>query len=174
MAQTDIFVRREQAADYSEIRCLVRDAFAGAEHSDSDEHNLIDRIRDSDEYIGNLSLVAVMNGRIAGHVMFSSIHVGNVAAVALAPLAVRTGFQGKGIGRALVKCGHDIAREMGYPYSVVLGYPGYYSRFGYVRAADFGIAPTFEVPEECFMICPFVDSTRVPSGIVRYSGAFLL
>lgn len=42
-----IQIRRENQEDYQQIRELVREAFALAEHSDGDEHNLIERIRHS-------------------------------------------------------------------------------------------------------------------------------
>ena len=72
-----IYIRQERPEDYSEIRSLVKEAFAMAEHSDGDEHNLIDRIRMSDEYIPELSLVAVMDDAVVGHIMFSKILIGN-------------------------------------------------------------------------------------------------
>lgn len=39
-----MIIRPEQECDYDEIRSVVKRSFAGAEHTDSDEHNLIDRL----------------------------------------------------------------------------------------------------------------------------------
>ena len=61
--------------------------------------------------------------------------------------------------------------KQGYGFSVVLGYPGYYSRFGYTAASEFGIKPTFEAPDEYFMVCKF-DVNILEPGIVGYSKAF--
>ena len=52
----DIKIRQERQKDYQQIRDLVREAFAHAEHSDGDEHNLIERIRLSPDYIRNYRL----------------------------------------------------------------------------------------------------------------------
>ena len=93
----DIPIRQERLEDYQQIRELVRKAFALAEHSDGDEHNLIERLRLSPEYIPELSLVAVSGDIILGHIMFSKISVGQTEAIALAPLAVRSDLQRKGI-----------------------------------------------------------------------------
>ena len=89
----DIQIRQERQEDFQQVRDLVREAFALAEHSDGDEHNLIERIRLSSGYIPELSLVAVAGDFVLGHVMFSKISVGQSEAVALAPLAVRFGKQ---------------------------------------------------------------------------------
>lgn len=67
----DIKIRQERQKDYQQIRDLVREAFARAEHSDGDEHNLIERIRLFPDYIPELSLVAESDDIILGHIMFS-------------------------------------------------------------------------------------------------------
>ena len=40
---------------------------------------------------------------------------------------------------------------MGYEFSILLGYPNYYSRFGYEPAENFAIKSPFEVSSEYFM-----------------------
>ncbi|MEI6046854.1 MAG: N-acetyltransferase, partial [Chloroflexota bacterium] len=58
-----------------------------------------------------------------------------VWAVLLAPIAVDPDYQGEGIGSRLVEAGHRIARLKGYSFSMLLGYPDYYSRLGYLPRA---------------------------------------
>ena len=166
-----IYIRQERPEDYSEIRSLVKEAFAMAEHSDGDEHNLIDRIRMSDEYIPELSLVAVMDDAVVGHIMFSKILIGNETAIAPAPVSVSVGFQRMGIGKLLINTGQEIARALGYTCSVVLGSPDYYARFGYGKASAFGVVPPFDVNDEYYMVCRLAERD-VPRGVVRYSKAF--
>lgn len=170
--EMDIKIRQEQQEDYLQIRNLVRDAFAFAEHADGDEHNLIERLRLSSEYIAELSLVAVSGDVVIGHIMFSKMSVGRSEAIALAPLAVRPDWQRKGIGKLLVTAGHDQARRMGYSSSVVLGSPDYYSKFGYEKASNCGIIAPFDVPDECYMVCDLGKSCDLPKGYVKYSDAF--
>jgi len=168
----DIQIRQERQEDHPQIRDLVRDAFALARHSDGDEHNLIEKLRLSPEYIPELSLVAVSGDIVLGYIMFSKISVGQSDAVALAPLAVRPDRQRKGIGKLLVAAGHEQARRMGYPCSVVLGDPLYYSGFGYVKASDYGIIAPFDVPDEYYMVSDIGNTGDIPKGTVRYSDAF--
>lgn len=165
-----VIIRGEREADFDAIRLVVKEAFAGAEHTDGDEHNLVDRLRLTVDYVPELSLVAEIGGRIVGHIMFSLIHIGNTEAMALAPLAVLPSFQNRGIGQLLIKAGHQRAKAEGYCCSVVLGSPEFYSKSGYLPASSFGIKAPFDVPSQFYQVCPLVKS--VPEGTVRYSAAF--
>lgn len=165
-----VVIRAEQLCDFDEIRTVVKTAFAAAEHTDGDEHNLVDRLRCTEEYIPELSFVAKIKGKIVGYAMFSQINIGISKAIALAPLAVLPGFQNQGIGRALIEAGHLKAKEGDYYCSVVLGSPEYYSKSGYLSALPFGIEAPFEVPTQFYMVFPF--KRKLPHGTVRYSQAF--
>lgn len=163
-------IRPEREQDFDEIRELVKTAFAGAPHTDGDEHNLVDRLRCTDEYIPALSLIAEIGGTIAGFAMFSRINIADAEAIALAPLAVLPEFQNQGIGRALIEYGHRKAEELGYCCSVVLGEPEYYSQSGYRMSLPLGITAPFDVQPQYYMVCPL--KAEVPRGTVRYSQAF--
>lgn len=163
-------IRKEQKSDYDSIRDMIKNAFMTAEHTDGDEHNLVDRLRLTEDYIPGLSLVAEVNGIPAGYIMFSRIYIGSRQAIAFAPLAVHPDFQNRGIGRSLIQYGHKKAQESGYSCSVVLGSPAYYAESGYLRASDFGIIAPFDMPSEYYMVYPLMPP--VPEGIVRYSPAF--
>lgn len=165
-----VVIRTARLCDFDEIRTVVKTAFAGAEHTDGDEHNLVDRLRCTEEYIPELSLVAEIKGIIAGYAMFSQINIGISKGIALAPLAVLPGFQNRGIGRALIEAGHRKAKEGDYCCSVVLGSPEYYSKSGYLPALQYGIKAPFEVPTQFYMVFPL--KPRLPRGTVRYSQAF--
>ena len=169
-----IKIRLEIESDYPAIRELVKKAFSSAAYTDGDEHNLIDRIRNSEEYIPELSLVAVSDEKPVGYIMFTRILIGGREAVALAPLAVDTEMQNIGIGKLLIEAGHTIARHLEFPCSVVLGDPGFYSKSGYLRASDYNITPPFDISDEYYMLCPFCDISLLPKGVVKYSDAFRL
>lgn len=165
-----LVIRTERQCDFDEIRTVVKTAFVGAEHTDGDEHNLVDRLRYTEEYIPELSFVAEIKGKIVGYAMFSQIYIGINKAIALAPLAVLPDFQNQGIGRALIETGHRKAKEEDYYCSVVLGSPEYYSKAGYLPALSFEIAAPFEIPPQFYMVFPL--KSQLPHGTVRYSQAF--
>jgi predicted N-acetyltransferase YhbS len=92
-------------------------------------------LRQRKDFDPELSLVAEENGEVVGHVLFSPYRVqllGEVVkAVNLAPLAISPTRQKTGIGGQLIQAGHQLAREKGYAFSLLLGHPTYYPRFGY-------------------------------------------
>ena len=73
----NIILRPEREFDREAIRLMVKEAFENAEYSDGDEHNLVDRLRLSAEYIPELALVAECESEIVGFVMFTRISVGS-------------------------------------------------------------------------------------------------
>ena len=64
--QVMITIRQETPADHAEIYSLIQTAFASAEHRDGNEQDLVDALRKSEAFIPELSLVAQLDGRIAG------------------------------------------------------------------------------------------------------------
>lgn len=169
-----IKIRTEEPRDHSVVESLITAAFAEAEHSDGNEAELVRTLRQSPAFIPALSLVAEVDGTVAGHILFTKISIGNgqTGGIALAPLAVLPQYQRQGIGAALISRGHAVAREMGYAVSVVLGSPDYYPRHGYVPASRFGIQAPAEGLEEYYMACPLTAGAGIPQGVVTYDTAF--
>lgn len=165
-------IRPETPGDYETICRVVRKAFENAEHRDGDEHNLVCRLRGSEAYIPELSLVAETGGKIVGSIMFSRLKVGQTVQLALAPLAVLPGFQKRGIGAGLINEGHRLARQQGYEFSILLGSPDYYRRFGYEPAQNFGIRCPFDVPGEYFMALNLLGRKTTLNGRIEYPKAF--
>ena len=97
------------------------------------EANLVDALRDSG--FAEVSLVAEVDGKVVGHILFSRAaivtNVGTVDALSLAPMAVLPSHQRQGIGSRLVEAGLQACRERGYKIVVVLGHPEFYRRFGF-------------------------------------------
>lgn len=165
-------IRQENPNDYEDVYKVVKEAFANAAFSDGDEQDLVVRLRQSGSFVPELSLVAVENKKIVGHILFTRAFVGSVAVLALAPLSVLPQYQKKGIGLSLIKQGHDAASRLGYEYSVVLGHAEYYPRAGYVPADRYGIQAPFEVENENFMAICLKGTGENLNGVIRYDGAF--
>ena len=136
----DIKIRSEHISDYNGIANVHYEAFLGW-HPDSQfvsEFLLVDLLRHNSMYDPELSLVAELEGRIVGHVLFSPftfIVLGvEQRGVVLAPAAVKPEFQRKGIGGMLIEEGHKRAKEKGFTFSLLCGHEGYYPRFGYKQS----------------------------------------
>ena len=83
--------------------------------------------------------------RTVGHVLLSRM-TAPVRALALAPLAVATDWQRRGIGTALVEAALERARAAGSQAVFVLGDPAYYRRFGFRADLAAGFASPYAGP----------------------------
>ncbi len=134
MNPVDLIIRAEAPPDFDGIREVNRLAFTGEA-----EARLVDALRLGGH--DRLSLVAECECQIVGHVFFSDLSIltasGTVLALSLAPLAVVPSHQNRGIGSSLVSEGLRISRNAGHRIIIVLGHPGFYSRFGFsAKMAD--------------------------------------
>lgn len=170
--ETRITVRQETPEDYEEVYELIREAFAEAEHADGNEQDLVTALRNGSAFIPELSLVAERNGKPAGHILFTKAKVGNAEVLVLAPLSVKPQYQRQGIGTALMKEGHRIAKELGYQYALVLGDKKYYERAGYLPAEQLGIEVPQGMPSESFLAMKLQEHAEAISGSVTYAKEF--
>lgn len=165
-------IRQEQPADRDAVYRVIRSAFANAEHRDGNEQDLAAALRRSGAFLPELSLVAVEDGKIVGHILFTRARAGGTEVLALAPLSVLPEYQNRGTGLALIRRGHETAARLGYGYSVVLGHPGYYPRAGYVPASRYGIKAPFPVEDACFMAARLREDAEPSDGLMEYDRAF--
>ena len=142
-------IRREAPQDVSAIHHVNKQAF-GREN----EAKLVDKLRNRG--VLTISLVALQDSEIVGHIAFSPVRVetgrSRFEATTLAPLAVLPAYQRKGIGSQLVGAGLEECRHLGHEIVVLVGHPDYYPRFGFVQAKTKGLECEFEVPDEAWMV----------------------
>ena len=123
-----------------------------------------------------VSLVAVAEEAVLGHILFSAAHLsaGEDAAgtgefppaALLAPLAVTPAAQKRGIGSALIAAGLQRLAADGIGVVFVLGYPAYYSRHGFTPAGRQGFEAPYPIaPEnaEAWMVQTLNPGTAQPS-----------
>ncbi|MFG2001510.1 GNAT family N-acetyltransferase [Spirillospora sp. NPDC048911] len=165
---TEWKTRPETGRDVPAVRRVVEAAFPTAQEAD-----LVDALREDAAWLPGLSWVAEdPDGEVAGHALLTRCHVGDEAALALAPVAVLPAHQRRGAGGAAVRAALGAARERGERLVVVLGHPEYYPRFGFVRASALGIRTSFEVPDEALMALVLGGAGPVPAGTIRYAAPF--
>lgn len=164
-------IRKETPADYAAVREVNESAFG-----QNVEATIVEKLRvKCDEFI---SLVAVKDSKVVGHIMFSPVLIKNdgkqIKGMALGPMAVMPELQNHGIGSRLVNTGIAMLEKSHCPFIIVLGHDKYYPRFGFKIASKFGLKPQWEgVPDEAFMVL-FLDKsiTKNTSGIVYYREEF--
>lgn len=166
-----LIIRPEKQLDYRAIAKVHNLAF-----KQEDEAKLVERIRASNLYIPQLSLVAEIDNKIIGHIMFSYIDLvddqESIKVLALAPISVLPEYQNRGVGSELIKKGVEIAANLSAPLIIVLGYFEFYSRFGFVPSVNYGIEIPFPVPKEAFMVKLLHDCQKWDKAKVIYPSAF--
>ena len=165
-----LIVRNEKPEDIAAIHEVNEKAFGQPA-----EANLVDALRANGKVI--LSLVAVQDDRVVGHILFSPVAIESekesFAAVGLAPLAVLPEHQNQGVGSRLVRAGLDECRKALHESVVVLGHPEYYPRFGFAPASRYGIKSEYDVRDEVFMIMELREGALAGrSGTVKYQPEF--
>ena len=159
-------VRAEQPGDADAIRGVHAASFPTPA-----EARLVDLLRQAGHL--SISLVAVLDDAVIGHVAFSPVTVATGAmGVGLAPVAVLAQHRCKGIAARLIEAGLAACREAHFGWAVVLGDSQYYSRFGFRPARDFGLfdeyrgGPAFQAME----LTP--GGPPLGAGPVRYGPEF--
>lgn len=160
-------IRDEVPSDASAISEVTVSAFSGMEISNHTEHFMVEALREAGAL--SESLVAVVGERVVGHIAFSPVVMsdGTPEWYGLGPVSVLPGFQGKGIGGALIREGLSRLRGLGARGCCLVGHPGYYGRFGFSNAGELSHEG---VPPEAFFVLPFTGD--VPRGEVVFHPAF--
>ena len=161
-----IEIREELTTDTGAIREVNRQAFGQGQ-----EGHIVDALRSNGAAL--LSLVAVVDGQIVGHIMYSPATIDHVTGAGLAPMAVLPEYQRQGIGSQLVETGNQKLKDSGCPFIVVLGHADYYPRFGFQPASNFGLHCQWPVPDNVFMAL-ILDTGKMQgvSGLVKYRDEF--
>jgi putative acetyltransferase len=142
-----VLIRRERRDDLAAIHSVTAAAFRGEPHSappvepggDPGEVALLSRLRGDAAWIPPLSLVAIENGLVVGHVVCTRAHVDDQPALGLGPLSVLPNRQRTGIGSALMHAVLGAADALGERLVGLVGEPAYYHRFGFVPAQSTGV-----------------------------------
>jgi putative acetyltransferase len=162
-----IEIREERPDDMAAVRELNRRAFG-----QDQESNIVDALRANGAAL--LSLVATMDDRVVGHIIYSSLSIGdNVSGAALGPIAVLPEHQRQGIGSKLIEAGNRKLKDAGCPFIIVVGHADYYPRFGFRPASEHGIKCEWDVPDDVFMLL-VLDQAKMEgvSGLATYRHEF--
>lgn len=162
-----IVIRSETDADVSAITEVTVAAFKTLEISNHTEQFIVEALRAAKAL--TVSLVAEVDGRIAGHIAFSPVTIsdGTRNWYGLGPVSVLPAYQRQGIGKALIREGLSRLKEMNAEGCCLVGHPEYYRKFGFKNIAGLVLVG---VPQEFFFALPFHGN--IPQGTVAFHEGF--
>lgn len=165
----ELDVRTERPGDEPAVHALNVAAFP----TDA-EARLVDALRGNGALM--LSLVAVLDGVLVGHLACSPVTVDadgrRAHGVGLAPMAVAPAHQRQGIGARLIEEGLRAMRAHGHPFCVVLGHRDYYPRHGFVPARTRGLRWEHGHDDAFFVQALSPGGLDGVTGVVRYRPEF--
>ncbi len=122
------------------------------------------------------AFVAEQDGDVVGHVQLSRAWVDArqlVDVLVLSPLGVAPPHQRHGIGAALCRAAVNAAIRIGAPALFLEGDPAYYSRLGWERASDHGVAaPSARIPDAAFQVIVLPTWDTWMTGALVYNDTF--
>ena len=154
----NLIIRAEKPADYMDTELMAMRSFWNKYGPAADEHFLIRIIRESKDYIPEISRVAEYEGRIVGAVYYTKAWIvdGDVKhdIVTFGPLAVEPTMEGNDIGGALIRETIKLAKEAGFSGIALMGEPYYYPRFGFERGVNYGLTDEHGNTYDSLMVLP--------------------
>ena len=168
-----IQIRIETTREYSDVEQLTELAFGHAA-----EAKLVRTVREKN-LLNPISLIAVWDTTIIGHVLFSKISISGTnesdLLFGLGPISVHPEHQRQGIGSALIREGLSTCESSGSLACFVHGSPTYYQRFGFRNAYQAGFWYKKDENNRAFQVI-FWDNAdqHLPRSEVRYAEAFNL
>ena len=147
-------IRKARETDLEDVCRIARAAFSAA-FGDSEGDmvaELIENILNDRTALPRLSLVAIQQGVLVGHILFSKAIIegasSTLSASLLTPLGVVPKAQSTGIGSRLIDEGLRHLRQTGVEIVFVLGHPEYYPRHGFVPALPLGLEAPYPIPKK--------------------------
>ena len=163
----NLIIRNENLADHAVISDVIEQAFNDQQYSSHTEQFIVNALRDAQQL--TISLVAVLNQEIVGHIAISpvSISSGIEGWFGLGPIAVSPKWQQHGVGSALMQAALKQLKAIAAAGCVVLGDPRFYAKFGFQPINSLVLE---DVPAEYFQALSF--DGKFPQGMVTYHAAF--
>lgn len=134
----------EQKNDYRIVEELTREAFWNVHKPGCDEHYLVHLLRNQKDFIPELDLVAELDGKVVGNIMYAKSFLldeyGNKKeCLTFGPLSIHPDYQRKGIGKALLMYSFNQAIQMGYDSIVIFGHPSNYISSGFKSCKRYNV-----------------------------------
>ena len=139
-----IIIRTETPADYRTVENLTREAFWNQYMPGCDEHYMVHKMRDHEDFVPQLSLVVEKDGQIIASIQYTHSKLVDENGqekqiLSFGPISVLPAFQRQGYGKALIEESFRRAASMGYEAVVIFGNPGNYVSRGFKSCRKYNV-----------------------------------
>ncbi len=162
----NITIRPETENDHRVVEELTRAAFWNLYVPGCNEHYLVHRMRTHADFLTELNVVAEVEGRVVGSIMYTrSSLVGpndeRLETVTFGPVSVLQEFQRRGIGSALIRHTAAAVKAQGIPAIIIFGNPSNYVSLGFVGSKRFHISMPDGTFPASMLVLPFREDLLI-------------
>ena len=156
--KNDFNIRLEKAKDHREVENLTREAFWNVYRPGCVEHYILHTFRKDPAFVPELDFVMEKGGRLIGHVMYARSEIcaddsRRIPIMTFGPISIRPDLQRQGLGKYLLDCSMELAKDLGAGALCIEGNIDFYGKSGFVVAGTKGIRYHGEPEQE---IVPYV------------------
>lgn len=140
----NIVIRLEKKEERHEVENLVRESFWNVYRPGCLEHFLLHELRNDADFVPQLDLVMLLDGRIIGQNVFVRAAIKSdggedLPIMTMGPICIAPEFKRQGYGKILLDYSLERAKEMGCGAVCFEGSIGFYGKSGFTYASEFGI-----------------------------------
>ena len=140
----NIIIRNETPADYRKVEHLIREAFWNQNFPGCDEHYLLHKMRDHEDFIPELDLVLELNGELVGSTVYTKATLVDEQRqkkeiLSFGPVGILPQYQRKGLGKTLMEASFAQAVAMGWDTVVIFENPENYIPRGFKSCKKYNV-----------------------------------
>lgn len=140
----NIVIRLEKKEECREVENLVRESFWNVYRPGCLEHFVLHELRNDADFVPQLDLVMLLDGRIIGQNVFVRAAIKSdsgedLPIMTMGPICIAPEFKRQGYGKILLDYSLERAKEMGCGAVCFEGSIGFYGKSGFTYASEFGI-----------------------------------
>lgn len=140
----NIVIRLEKKEEHREVENLVRESFWNVYRQGCLEHFVLHELRNDADFVPQLDLVMLLDGRIIGQNVFVRAAIKSdsgedLPIMTMGPICIAPEFKRQGYGKILLDYSLERAKEMGSGAVCFEGSIDFYGKSGFTYASEFGI-----------------------------------
>lgn len=140
----NIVIRLEKKEEHREVENLVRESFWNVYRPGCLEHFVLHELRNDADFVPQLDLVMLLDGRIIGQNVFVRAAIKSdggedLPIMTMGPICIAPEFKRQGYGKILLDYSLERAKEIGCGAVCFEGSIGFYGKSGFTYASEFGI-----------------------------------